>query len=64
MACLNARLNTDQRVRLMAMIWKVVLADKSVEESEESLAEQMRKRLKLTESEADDARYMAEKGGI
>ena len=62
--CLNERLSADQRERLLAMVWKVVLADKRVDEHEEGLFEEMRKRLKLTSAQADDARYLAEKGGV
>ena len=63
-ASLNERLNEEQRVKLMGMVWRVVLADKTVEEQEEKLAEKMRRRLKLSETLADDARYMAEQNRI
>jgi uncharacterized tellurite resistance protein B-like protein len=58
--CINTRYNPDQKVRLLALIFRVLLADKDAAEEEEKLANEMRRRLKLNETQADDARHMVE----
>jgi len=60
--CINRSFDAGQRQRLLAMLWRVVAADGSVDKYEERLAVQMKCRLQLTDEQAAAAREMAEKG--
>ncbi|MBN8549208.1 MAG: TerB family tellurite resistance protein [Deltaproteobacteria bacterium] len=61
---INANFDETQRQRLLAMIWKIVLADGKVDKFEQRFAVQMYNRFRLTEDQAATARSMAEKGKI
>lgn len=60
----NERLNEQQRQRLFAMVWKVVLADGKIDQGEERLAVQIRYRLQLTKEQALAAEKMAVEGDV
>lgn len=62
--CINERFEAAQRQRVLAMLWKVVLADGSVAKHEERLATQMKFRFQLTDEQAAEARRMAEDGTV
>jgi uncharacterized tellurite resistance protein B-like protein len=62
--CINQRFSSPQKKKLLAMIWKVVLADSAIERDEERMAVQMRFRLQLSEEDAAEARRMAESGEV
>ena len=57
---INENYNDKQRTRILAMVWKVVIADGAVEKFELRFATQMKFRLKLDDAAADRARKMAE----
>ena len=57
---INAQFKAQQRQQVLAMIWKVVLADGHIDKFEERFAEQIKFRLKLTDEEAKQARELAE----
>lgn len=61
---INEHFQVRQRQTLLAMIWKVVLADGKIEKFEERLAVQMRFRFQLSEEQANEARAMAEQGEV
>lgn len=52
--------NDKQRELILAMVWKVVIADGTVENFEQRFATQMKFRLKLDDEAAARARKMAE----
>ena len=59
-ALINERFTDAQRQVILAMIWKIVIADGKIEQYEQNFANQMRNRLRLTEEIAEEARAMAE----
>jgi uncharacterized tellurite resistance protein B-like protein len=61
---INMRFSEAQRIRLLAMIWKIVLADGKVDKFEQRFAVQMYNRFQLNEEQAEKARNMAEGGEI
>lgn len=61
---INANFDDSQRQRLLAMIWKIVLADGKVEKFEQRFAVQMYNRFRLSEEQAQAAREMAEQGKV
>lgn len=61
---LNLKFSPTQRQRLLAMIWKIVLADGKVEKFEQRFAVQMYNRFQLTADQAAVARSMAEEGKV
>lgn len=56
--------STKQRQVVLAMVWKIVLADDIVENYEQKLASQMRQRLELTREQMEQAKDMAETGKV
>jgi len=62
--CVNERFSPAQKQKLLAMIWKVVQSDGSVDKFEQRLAVQIRYRLQLSEEEEQEARRMAEVGEV
>ncbi len=50
----------EQREKVFAMVWKVVIADGRVDKFELRLATQYRHRLKLTDQQFENAKLMAE----
>lgn len=61
-AAINTRLNEQQRLKVLAMIWKVVMADEKVDDFEQKFAAQMKSRLQLTDAQAEDAERLAKMG--
>ncbi len=61
---INGAFNPSQRQRLLAMVWKVVLADGVVEKFEERFATQLLNRFQLSEQQGKAARSMAESGEV
>lgn len=58
-AQLNRALTPKQRNRLFAMLWTVCLADGHIAQEEAEFAETLRKKLGLSEDEADEAKKKA-----
>ena len=63
-AAINSNFSVPQRQRLLAMIWKVVLADGKVGKFEQRFAVQMHNRFQLTEEQAAAAKLLAEQGKV
>lgn len=63
-AAINENFSDKQRQLILAMIWKVVIADQLVERYEQKLAEQFRARLKLTEQQSEEAKSLALQGHV
>lgn len=61
---INERFSDKQKQLILAMIWKVVLADEVVEKYEQRLASQMRQRLQLSREQAAAAKELAVSGGV
>jgi uncharacterized tellurite resistance protein B-like protein len=61
---LNQKYNEGQRQLILALIWKVVVADEKIEKYELRIANQVRVRLQLSEEQAEEARQMAFAGKI
>lgn len=61
---INESFSEAQRQRLLAMIWKIVLADGAVDKFEQRFAVQMYNRFQLTSEQAEAARSMAERGEV
>ena len=62
--CVNERFDAAQRQKLLAMIWKVVQSDGSVDKLEQRLAVQMKNRLQLSDEQEQEARRMAAEGEV
>ncbi len=62
--CINDRFDAGQKQRVLAMLWKVVIADGSVQKHEQRLATQMKFRFQLSDEQAQEARRMAESGVV
>jgi uncharacterized tellurite resistance protein B-like protein len=56
---LNTKYSDSQKQLIMALIWKVVVADDKIESFELRTANQLRVRLQLSEEQAEEARKMA-----
>lgn len=54
------QLNEEQRVRILAMCWKVILSDHSVDRAEEGFLTQLQNRLRLTSEHLQKAKEFAE----
>ena len=59
---INDNFNASQRQRILAMMWKVVLADGRIDKFEERFINQLVSRFQLSEDQAEAARSMAEQG--
>lgn len=62
--CINEKFSEEQRVLVLAMVWKVVIADGNVEKAEKRFARRIQPRLKLDDSQAKEARRMAQHGEV
>lgn len=60
----NDNFTDKQRQVVLAMIWKIVLADGKIERYEQNFANQMQTRLKLTDEQAKESRKMVEDGRV
>jgi len=61
---LNTHFSEDQRCIILALVWKVVVADQQIEKHELRLANQIRVRLQLSEEQNEAARQLAFSGSI
>lgn len=61
---LNKNYDEAQRQLIIALIWKVVVADEKIEKYELRIANQVRVRLQLSEEQAEEARKMAFSGSL
>jgi uncharacterized tellurite resistance protein B-like protein len=61
---LNEVYSERQKRTLMAIIWKIVMADGEIDEFERKFAVQIRYRLQLDEMSAEDAKRMATEGVV
>lgn len=61
---INSHFGDKQRQIVLAMVWKVVMADQLVERYEQRFAEQLRQRLRLTEEQAEEAKALALGGHV
>lgn len=61
---INANFNIKQRQRVLAMLWKVILADSKIDKFETRYATQLKFRLQLTDQEAKEAHEMALSGAV
>ncbi|MCC6933585.1 MAG: TerB family tellurite resistance protein [Deltaproteobacteria bacterium] len=56
---INTHFSTKQRIRVLAMLWRVILADGKVDKFETNFAIKMKFSLMLTDQEAEQARQLA-----
>lgn len=63
-AAINTNFQESQKQRILAMIWKVVMADGKVDKFEQRFAAQMRNRLQLSKEQATQAKQMVESGKV
>lgn len=61
---LSERYNPPQKLHLLAMVWKVILADERVDKSEEKLIVQVTTKLKMSLADSEKAKSMAEKDEV
>lgn len=61
---INARFNEQQRTMVLAMTWRVVLADGKIEDSEKKFFEQVRNRLRLSPEAATKAQRLVNEGKV
>ena len=61
-APLNKLYKPEQKVRVLAMAWKLVMADKKIEKLEEKMLIKLSSMLFLTLEQQDKARILAEEG--
>ena len=60
----NENFSKEQKQKVVAMLWKVILADNLVDKYEQRFVSKVRKRLELTREEADECKLMAARGEI
>ncbi|MDC0357192.1 TerB family tellurite resistance protein [Oligoflexia bacterium] len=61
---INDSFNAKQKQRVMAMIWKVVMADGKIDKFEQRFATQLKSRLQLSDEEAEAAGAMVDRGEV
>jgi uncharacterized tellurite resistance protein B-like protein len=61
---LNSSFSTKQRVRLLALVWKLILADGSVDKYEQRFATQIKFRLQLSDDNVTEAKEMVSTGKV
>ena len=61
---INANFNLKQRQKVLAMLWKVILADGKIDKFEARYATQLKFRLQLTDQEAKEAHEIALRGAV
>ena len=62
--CINEHFTEAQKQKVLAMLWKIVIADGKIDKFEERLTTQMKFRFQLTDEQAEAARRMAEEGEL
>lgn len=60
----NQHFSEKQRQLILAMAWKVILADQQIENHEQKFASQLRTRLQLSREQAQEAKDLAFKGAV
>jgi uncharacterized tellurite resistance protein B-like protein len=55
-AAINENFDVKQRMLVLAMVWKVIIADQQIENHEKRFATQLRTRLQLTREQAEEAK--------
>lgn len=60
----NIHFSTEQKQMVMAMIWKVVIADGQIDKYEKRFTTQLKNRLMLSDAVAEKAQLMAELGKV
>jgi len=60
--CINDKFSAEKRQQVLAMVWKVILADGKVDKAEERIAKQLQTRLQLTAEQSDQALRIARVG--
>ncbi len=63
-AAINTNFSDEQKQIVLAMIWKIILADEVVEKYEQRFASELRQRLQLSREQAEEAQKMALEGKI
>ncbi len=61
---INNSFHVSQKRKVMAMIWKVVVADKEIDKFEERFTTQMKFRLKLTDEDVEEAKALVLRGEV
>ena len=56
---INGAFSEKQRQLILALIWKVVIADEVIEKYEERFAKQLQNRLQLSDVQAEEAKKLA-----
>lgn len=59
-ATINSKFDADQKLMILAMIWRIIISDGQAERFETSLATQIRQKLGLSMEEAMRARELAQ----
>ncbi len=57
--CINDNFDDQQKILVMAMIWRVILADGKIDVFERKFAAQLKARLQLNDQQAEEARKIA-----
>ena len=60
----NKSFSVEQRVRIVAMLWKLVMADNKIERSEEKGIVKISTIMQLSLDQAEEARNLAEEGKV
>jgi len=63
-AAINENFNDKQKQLLMAMVWRVIVADEVVENFEKRFATQLRTRLQLSREQAEESKNLALDGAL
>ena len=61
---INSNFSDQQKQIVLAMIWKVILADEVVEKYEQRFASELRQRLQLSRVQAEEAQSMVLEGKV
>ena len=61
---INSNFSEQQRQIVLAMVWKVILADEVVEKFEQRFASEVRQRLQLSREQAEEAQALVLEGKV
>ncbi|HQH25796.1 MAG TPA: TerB family tellurite resistance protein [Oligoflexia bacterium] len=61
---INANFDEKQKQLILAMVWKVIIADELIDKYEQRFASELRQRLQLSREAADAAKQMALAGKV
>ena len=61
---INDNFSDKQKQLILAMIWKVIIADELIEKYEQRFAEQLRNRLQLSNEQSEEAKTLALEGRV